>query len=382
METEFSTWDIACLRQKNYQFGNLIMGNSIYAMNVVEHIGSKSSRNLDIPEITHFLKKGRDVAFSNLENKLPSQSSLANIQNKILLYPHNIEFITSGSVITSTDNKSLFTTHVNGQDLYALLDAGYQPISTVFGNVAYSFKSLEGFIVSFKTLRPQKMKELTNLVNEMRHSVLNRLVNEAKQQKAGIVLCINILLQPIGKIHEMMMSGSTVSHPCIKTSSNEVITSHLTSIETWSLSKLGYAPYRLLIYSNIYALGFSWPLINILSTKEKSKLTQIIQYVREETITHIREQAKSINADDVIGLKIYINQLGNGLIECFAMGTAIKKSPMIKTESTQLLQEAIIHNKTSYYDYISDVKSGNSILISLSRIGLLLLIFIIIFSFI
>jgi uncharacterized protein YbjQ (UPF0145 family) len=382
METEFSTWDIACLRQKNYQFGSLIMGNSIYATNVVEHIGSKSSRNLDIPEITHFLKKGRDLAFLNLKNKLPSQSSLANIQNKILLYPHNIEFITSGSVITSTDNKSLFTTHVNGQDLYALLDAGYQPISTVFGNVAYSFKSLEGFIVSFKTLRPQKMKELTNLVNEMRHSVLNCLVNEAKQQKAGIVLCINILLQSIGKINEMMMSGSTVSHPSIETSSNEVITSHLTSIETWSLSKLGYAPYRLLIYSNIYALGFSWPLINVFPSKEKSKLTKIIQYAREETIARIHEQAKSINADDVVGLKIYINQLGNGLIEFFAMGTAIKKSPMIKTESTQLLQEAIIHNKTSYYDYISDVKSGNSILISLSRIGLLLLIFIIIFSFI
>jgi uncharacterized protein YbjQ (UPF0145 family) len=378
--TELSICDMACLKQKNYALGHLTIGNCIYSNNAIENVAARSIKNFEIPELTDLLKNGRQLAFSNLKNKLPYNSSIINIQNKILPYPNYIEFIASGSVITSIDEKPLFSTHVNGQNLYALLDAGYQPISVVFGNIAYSFKSIRGFIISFQSLRSRKMKNLTRSINQMRHSALNRLMNEAKHQKANAVLCIETMLQPINQINEMAMTGSAVFHPFLKTDSHEVATSHLTSIETWFLSQLGYAPYRLLMHSNVYSLGFSMPLMNIFSFKEKSKLTKLISYAREENIAHIHDEAKTINADDVMGIKTYINHLGNGLIEFFTIGTAIKQNHEMKTESDQLLQESIIYNKSSYVDYVPDITMGNSLLRSLGRMGSIVLIVLIVFS--
>lgn len=50
----------------------------------------------------------------------------------------------------------------------------------------------------------------------------------------------------------------------------------------------------------------------------------MIYDARENALGIINDEAKAIGADDVIGVKTYVYQLGNGLVEFLAIGTAVK----------------------------------------------------------
>ncbi len=52
----------------------------------------------------------------------------------------------------------------------------------------------------------------------------------------------------------------------------------------------------------------------------------------------------------MIGVKTYVYQLGNGLIEFLAIGTAVKKTANAKTQSEQLVPQAIIVDKDTFFD--------------------------------
>lgn len=76
----------------------------------------------------------------------------------------------------------------------------------------------------------------------------------------------------------------------------------------------------------------------------------MIYHARENALAIINDEAKALGADDVVGVKTYVYQLGNGLIEFLAIGTAVKKNNRIKTESEQLPPQAIVVDKDTFYD--------------------------------
>ncbi|NQT15522.1 MAG: heavy metal-binding domain-containing protein, partial [Planctomycetes bacterium] len=47
----------------------------------------------------------------------------------------------------------------------------------------------------------------------------------------------------------------------------------------------------------------------------------------------IAQEANAIGADDVVGIKTHIHDMGGGLIEFMAIGTAVKRAPGIRTHS-------------------------------------------------
>ncbi len=80
---------------------------------------------------------------------------------------------------------------------------------------------------------------------------------------------------------------------------------------------------------------------------EVSDLTSLIYAAREHAIGLIRDEANSIGADDVVGIKTHIHELGS-LIEFMAIGTAVKRVPGLSTATPTLPPQAIIKDKDTW----------------------------------
>ena len=67
----------------------------------------------------------------------------------------------------------------------------------------------------------------------------------------------------------------------------------------------------------------------------------------------MRSEAEALGADDVVGIKTYVYQLGGGLIEFLAIGTAVKKvGAEVTTHSSQLPPQAIIRDRDTFFDSV------------------------------
>jgi uncharacterized protein YbjQ (UPF0145 family) len=130
-----------------------------------------------------------------------------------------------------------------------------------------------------------------------------------------------------------------------------VLTSDLTAEETWSVASLGYVPLKLILGTSVYSIGVVGGLkaaIRGYFKGEVSTLTQMIYGAREESMKKVQQQAEEIGADDVLGIKTYIYQLGGDVIEFLAIGTAVKRVSGIKPQSDQIPPQAIIRDKTTF----------------------------------
>ncbi|MEH1853757.1 MAG: heavy metal-binding domain-containing protein [Nostoc sp.] len=81
---------------------------------------------------------------------------------------------------------------------------------------------------------------------------------------------------------------------------------------------------------------------------EINELTTLIYEAREQAIANIATDARNSGADLVVGIKTYVYQLGSGIIEFMAIGTAVKKLPGITTHSTTLIPQAIISDRDTF----------------------------------
>ena len=57
-----------------------------------------------------------------------------------------------------------------------------------------------------------------------------------------------------------------------------------------------------------------------------------------------------MQADGVIGVKLFINEVGTSFVEVLAIGTAIKRNASCKTVSPQLVPQAIIRDRDTFFD--------------------------------
>ena len=80
---------------------------------------------------------------------------------------------------------------------------------------------------------------------------------------------------------------------------------------------------------------------------EVNELTSMVYDAREHAIGLIRNEANAIGADDVVGIKTHIHDLGN-LLEFMAIGTAVKKIANIAPQSAMLPPQAIIRDKDTW----------------------------------
>ena len=65
---------------------------------------------------------------------------------------------------------------------------------------------------------------------------------------------------------------------------------------------------------------------------------------------HIHREAESLKVDAVIGVKIFINEVSGGLVEVLAIGTGIKQEQCRRHADRQLLPQAIIRDRDTFFD--------------------------------
>jgi uncharacterized protein YbjQ (UPF0145 family) len=358
--TGLSGNEIYCLAQKNFKPGNIVVGNSVHSLGFLGSLGSglKVILGGEIENFTSLIAEGREAAYQRMlhEALVLKGSGITGVTSELIFHGSNIEFLSIGSIVhaVNEDAKTQFSTSADGQELFAQLDAGYKPICFAFGNVAYSIGVGRGILGGLKTLMRGEIKEYSDIFNHTRHLSLGRITQHARQNGANAVLGIQTTILPFGGVNEMLMIGTASHSEELKSAlPNTVVTSDMTNIEMWNMAKMGYAPLQLLLGTSVYSLGFVGGITSALKSfvrGEINELTRLIYDARENAIGIINDQAKALGADDIVGVKTYVYQLGGGLIEFLAIGTAVKKIPALKTESEQLPPQAIIVDRSTFYD--------------------------------
>jgi uncharacterized protein YbjQ (UPF0145 family) len=280
---------------------------------------------------------------------------ITGVSNELIFHGSNVEFLSIGSCIHQAGDKTEhleFSSSADGQALYCQIDSGFKPRQFVFGNVAYSIGLGGGLLGSLKSLARGEIKEYSRIFNETRHLALKRIKDEARQVGANAVVGIITSIIPLAAMQEMVMIGTASHHPTLPDVYRQnPITSDLTNEEMWNLVNDGYMPVQLVLGVSVYSSGLIGSIISSFKSLvrgEIKELTTLIYEAREEALKHIEEDAQRCGADLVVGIKTYVYDLGGGIIEFMAIGTAVKKIPNVHTISENLIPQAIIRDQDTF----------------------------------
>lgn len=354
----FSGNELYCLAQKGWAPGRIVVGNSVQSLGFAGGVSSgvRTLAGGEILNLTSLITEGRHAAIERLEREAVEQGAhgVTGVTSDLKQLSGCKEFIAIGSAIKGANYQGpLFTTACSGQDLYCQLDAGYQPRHFVMGNVAYALGVGRGITGALRAFAGGEVKEFSDMYNHTRHLALERLEREAAERGANSVVDIQTQIIALGAgAKEMLMVGTASHHPLFGKPARPV-TSELTGEELWNLARLGYGPLRLLLGTSVYSLGFSRGIgafFRGLARGEVNSLTQLIYEARANCLAHIEKEAQAIGADAVIGVKVFIYELGNSFVEVMAIGTAIKKMPGLTTQSEALIPQAIIRDRDTFFD--------------------------------
>jgi uncharacterized protein YbjQ (UPF0145 family) len=359
--TGLSGNEIYCLAQKGFDPGNIVVGNSVYSLGLVRGItsGLKTLSGGEIGSITQLIVDGRHAAISRLEREAQDEGDrgLTGVASELRKLGSLMEFLAIGSSVKSSAGTGpFFSTACTGQDLFCQIDAGYEPRHFVIGNVAYALGVARGITGGLKVFaRRGEVKEFSDMYNHTRHLALERLEAEAAERGCNAVVDIITRIIPFGPgVREMLMVGTGSYNPALG-QPKVPYTSELTGEELWNLTQLGYAPLRLLLGTSVYALGLAGGISAFFQSfgrGEIDEVTRLVYDARENCLDHIRMEAQQLRADAVIGVKLFINELGSGLVEVMAIGTAIRKHAGVSTRSDQLIPQAIIRDRDTFVDQV------------------------------
>ena len=356
--TGLSGNEIYCLAQKGIGPGELIIGNSVYSLGFVGGIGAglQGAFGGEVTQITQIIHEGRAQSYARMVHEALERkaSGISGVTSDLRQFRGNIEFLSVASCLHAKGvpaSQRVFSTSGDGQELYCQLDAGYAPLQFVFGNVAYSTGIGGGVLGSLKSMARGEIKEFSDIFNTTRHLALARIAAEAAAAGANSVVGIETEIMPFQGVHEMLMIGTAAHNPALDARhSKEPVTSDLTCEEMWNLTNMGYMPLKLVMGTAVYSLGFFGGLKAMFKSFTRGEVTDLSSLVydaREHAIGMIKREAEAIGADDVVGVKTHIHELG-GLIEFMAIGTAVKRVPGIATATPTLPPQAIIKDKDTW----------------------------------
>jgi uncharacterized protein YbjQ (UPF0145 family) len=360
--TGLSGNEMYCLREKGFEPGNLVIGNSVFSLGMVGSMVS-SLRTIgggEIHEITSIIKEGRALAYMRMveEARRHVGEGVTGVTSQLIFHESNIEYLAIGSAIHRTNDVQphtpdhVFSTSANGQELYCQLDCGFEPVQFVFGNVAYALGIAGGIMGSLRSMKSGEVIEYSQMLNKTRHLALQRISAEAHEAGANAVLGIQTLISPLVGVQEMLMTGTASYHPALPAEyKDNPITSDLTNEEMWNVVHAGYCPVKLVLGVSVFSIGLAGGIKAMFKSfvrGEIQELTYLIYQARLKALNMIQEDTVGCGADDVVGVKTYVYDLGGGVIELLAIGTAIKKMPNLSVKSGNLIPQAIIRDVETF----------------------------------
>ena len=359
--TGLSGNEIYCMALKHYSPGEIVVGNSVNSMGFLGNLaaGVRSIGGGEIPQVTQAVEDGRIRAFDRMvaEAKKEGAAGVTGVASELRDFNGNTEFLFVGSCLRHTDDTAaipFFTSAGSAQELYCHMDAGYQPVAHVFGNIAYLMGLGAGISGGFKTLARGEIAEYSAIFNTTRHAALDRIVAQAREARANAVVGIRTNISFWHGTHEMLMTGTAARNSALPDETlNNPVTSDLTGEELWAMTSLGYSPVKLLMSAAVYSLGMAGGLMSALKSLTKgeiNELTTLIHDAREVAIERLKREADSIGAEEVVGVKTYVAQISPNLVEFLAIGTAVRKSPGVAVATPNLPAHAIVSEKDTWIE--------------------------------
>jgi uncharacterized protein YbjQ (UPF0145 family) len=354
--TGLSGNEIYCMRLKGLIPSGVLIGNSIQSMGFLGGVRSafRGVVGGEIDDVTQMIHEGRAAAFKRMRAEADREQvhGVVGVTSELRNLGGNSEFLFVGSGVSGGPGTALFTSAGDAQELYCHMDAGYEPKEFVFGNIAYSVGAVGGIAGGLKTLVRGEIREFSDVFNATRHHAVDRLVTHAKAAGANAVVGVRTNVLHFAGFHEMYMSGTAASHPLLPPETRAApVTSDLTGEELWGMTQLGYMPIKLLISTSVYSLGAIGGIkaaFQSLVKGELGDLTALIYDAREQVFGRIKNEAAALGAEEVVGIKTYIVELGSGMVEIFAVGTAVRKLPGMAVKTAALPAQAIIRDKDTW----------------------------------
>src|ERR1700760_2446855 len=353
--TGLSGNEIYCMRLKGLLPSGVLIGNSIQSMGLLGGVRSTLYGIVggEIPDVTRMIHEGRAAAFARLHAEADREQvqGVVGVTSELRSLGGNSEFLFVGSGVSGGAG-GRFSSARGAHEPYCHIDAGYEPKEFVFGNIAYSVGAVGGLAGALKTLVRGEIKEFSDVFNTTRHHALDRLVSHARAVGANAVVGTRTNVLHFAGFHEMYMAGTAAFNPVLPPeTSNAPVTSDLTGEELWGMTQLGYMPIKLLISTSVYSLGAIGGIkaaFQSLVRGELGDLTTLIYEAREQVFDRINREAAALGAEEVVGIKTYIVELGSSLVEIFAVGTAIRKQPGMSVKTAALPAQAIIRDKDTW----------------------------------
>jgi uncharacterized protein YbjQ (UPF0145 family) len=153
------------------------------------------------------------------------------------------------------------------------------------------------------------------------------------------------------------------------------ITTGLSGNELYCLRLKGFTPGELLVGNSVHSLGVIsgigaglrgimggevTQVSEIINEGRHQSFERIIHDAREHAVGIIRQEAADAGADDVVGVKVHIHEMGN-FVEFMAVGTAVKRLPGMAPLHEQLPPQAVIVDRETWKssgDLFSTAKSN------------------------
>jgi uncharacterized protein YbjQ (UPF0145 family) len=371
--TGLSGNEIYCLHLQGLTPGDIVVGNSVFSVGFLGGIGS-GFRTLvggEVEQVTSIIHEGRAKALERMVHEAQSRGGcgITGVTSELVQHAGNVEFLSIGSSVhreglEGQTEKLEFSSSADGQELYCQMDAGFKPLKFAFGNVAYSIGLGGGIAGALRGLTRGEVVEFSNIFNQTRHLALQRICADAQAAGANAVVGIETSIIPFRGMQEMVMIGTASHHDALPAASKRPpspgmpaisgampVTSDLTCEEMWNLAHLGYMPVRLLLGCSVYSLGVVGGIAAAFRSfvrGEITELSKLIYEARHNALARIAAEAEACGADDVVGIKCHVYQLGGGMIEFLAIGTAVKRTEAITTTSQSLPAQAIIRDKDTF----------------------------------
>lgn len=371
--------EIYCLHQLGMTPGQLCLGNSVVAIGVGGGIGAGLSTlgGGEVEEVTRLVRDGRMKAFDRAMEEAARYggAGLSGVSFDMVRHGGNLEFITTATTVHTANEKPgvkarQFSTSADAQEFFCQVDAGFVPLHFAFGNVAYSIGLGGSIRGGFRKLVRGEVPQYSQIFDHTRRLALERIVEDAKRFKANAVVGIETTISPLLGAQEMMMIGTASHHPLLEEFRDHPVTSDMTSQEMWNMVHIGYMPVQLVMGVSVYSLGLAGGIFAALQSiggGEVSGLTEILYEAREKALERIEIAAEQCGADEVVGVKTKVYDLGGGLVEFMAIGTAVKKVAGAQTRSPALPPQAIIQDRDTFVDSVGEVNMNARSTASASR---------------
>jgi len=346
--------EIWCLAQKGMIPGEMAVGNSVCSLGVLGGLGAfgRGLAGGEVTSVTELISDGRHQAIRRMEEEARKSGAIGvtGVRSELRTMAGYTEFLSQGTGV-HMDGTPLpfFSSASTGMQVFCHLDAGYRPMKFAMGNVAYALGIGRGLIGSVRTMARGEVHEFSQMYNHIRHLALERLKAEAAAAGANAVVDIQTRLLPYGGASvELLMTGTASFHPGLSAgpvAPADVRTSELTGEELWNLAQLGWVPVQLVMATSVYSLGVVGGIGTMfqgMTRGELPELTSLVYGARETVRKELAKEAQKAGAEQVIGNRLSIRELGPGLIEVVAIGTAMRREPNMRPASPQLPPQAII----------------------------------------